>query len=102
MSKEELAAEIAALRELLTVIGQAGLTRPSGDNPADTAAYSYACQDRLSAVAIIARCAMDYAGQQAFTNVLRNSAGSLRKELAKPLPYTPADPERETAAAVSR
>lgn len=94
MTKEQLAAEIAALRELLTVIGQAGLPQPA-DGERNYAEYLRECRDRLAAVAIITRCAMDYTGQAAFTNILRNSAGSLRKELARPLPYTPETAERE-------
>lgn len=94
-ANERLGAEVAALRELLAVIGTAMPATPADDDGYRT--YYGVCRERLRAVAQITACAMDYAGQRTFYGVLHNSALTLRRELEKPLRYTP-----ETAAPVGR
>ena len=84
---ERLGAEVAALRELLTVI--AGGRHPmyqAGQHDS----YYMAGSDRMIAVAGAARRAMEDAGTDDFTGTLRAMSGYLRREYERPLGYEPA------------
>lgn len=86
-ANERLGAEIAALRELLTVIGDAKPPLPADSD--DMRRYHFTGSYRIMMAANAAREAMRHIGSPAYLEIVHAHAIGLRGDISEPLRYTP-------------